>query len=280
MRTIAQRLAWLGVVCCVWTCGAQEAPPVVDPPRQPGQGPEQPREGFPEFGLPPDPSDEAKVKAAAGEKWREAGNLLRDPSFEMHEAQPPAWFSFAEKNPVSWGPFAIAEEMPRTGERSALLELDSEKFGGKTRIHGVIQEFKSAHAPEEVSGWYRVEGWERGAPKQYLQVVVILWGARDPTGQVRGASNLQIAYTLAGVEEAPLSISNRKFVLAGPPEPAEGEWVRFEVHPRKDFNAMWGTDPTGFEYVRVLFEVRFDEKDEGTPPARAKVYYDDLYAGE
>ena len=42
---------------------------------------------------------------------------------------------------------------------------------------------------------------------------------------------------------------------------------------------MWGAVPEGFDKMRVLFEVRYDEKQAGATPAEADVYYDDLYMG-
>lgn len=245
----------------------------------------------------PPPSD-------ATEAETERANLLRNGSFE--EGQEP-WFSFAERNPISWGGFDITDTRARTGARSARLVLDSTGNDRPTRIHGVIQEFRSEYAPNRLSGWYLVDEWQRGTPKQYIQVVVILWGARDPSGVVRTANNLQIAYTLAGVEEPPLQIGNRRFVLSGPKDPVIGEWIPFEFNPRADFKAQWGVDITNFEFVRVLYEVRYDHMARATepapagdsqpgdppatppstpvtpeppPPARAIVYYDDLYAGE
>ena len=273
--------------------GNPPAPPVVDPPRpqpqeppspepaplptpQPGQGPEQPREGVPEFGLPepppeppPDPPPEPPTEDA---------NLLKNPSFE---AGMESWYSMHERNPISWGPFSVDNAAARTGERGALLTLDSSTRKGRTCILGAVQEFPCERAPERVGGWYRVDQWERGSPKQYLQVVVILWNVRQPIPNVRGATNVQIAYTLAGVEAAPLSISNRKFVVTGPPEPVVGEWVHFEVRPREDFLEHWKVDFNQFEYCRVLFEVRYDDLPPDAPaPARAIVSYDDLYASE
>lgn len=245
-----------------------QLPPIVDPPRQPGQGPEQPRQGFPELGL-PDPPQPGTAD--------EPVNMLVNPSFE--EGIEP-WFSFAERNPISWGPFTVSDAMPRTGAQSAVLEMDSSKYPGKTRIHGAIQEFKPRHAPATVGGWYRVEGWERGTKKQYLQAVVILWNVRERIPGSRGFGNVQIAYTLAGVEEPPLSISNRKFILSGPPEPVQTEWIHFEVHPREDFKQQWGFDFEDFEYCRILFEVRYDDHQETDAPSRGTVYYDDLYAIE
>lgn len=249
-------------------------PPVVDPPRQPGQGPETPRQGIPELALPDPPADTKPAPDPAPDADRP--NLFVNPSFE--DGQDP-WFSFADKNPVSWGPFSITDTRARTGTHSAILEMDSAKFKGKTRIHGAIQEIKSTHVPDTIGGWYRVENWERGTKKQYLQVVVILWNIKERIPDVR-TTNVQIAYTLAGVEEAPLNISNRRFILSGPAEPVQNEWVHFEIHPRKDFKEQWGIDFSGFEYARVLFEVRYDGQAETEPPSRASVWYDDVYAWE
>lgn len=251
-------------------------PPVVDPPRQPGQGPETPRQGFPELALPDPPATRPDDPQPDPEADPDRPNLFVNPSFEDGQD---TWFSFAERNPMSWGPFSITDTQARTGTHSALLEMDSAKFKGKTRIHGAIQEIKSTHVPATIGGWYRVENWERGTKKQYLQVVVILWNIKEQIPAVR-TTNVQIAYTLAGVEEAPLNISNRRFILSGPAEPVQNEWVHFEIHPRKDFKEQWGIDFQGFEYARVLFEVRYDGQAEGEPPSRANVWYDDVYAWE
>lgn len=280
---------FLALVAALWLSSHQ--PPVVDPPKpvptpepdaptapespppQPGQGPEQPREGVPELGLPDPPAPGGTPTEPDQSK-----NLLKNPSFE-DGIEP--WFSFDKRNPISWGPFSRSDTVARSGGHSVMLSLDSSTRKGPTCILGAIQEFPCERAPETISGWYRVDAWERATPKQYMQVVVTLWNVRQPIPNVRGASNVQIAYTLAGVDAAPLSISNRKFVLAGPPEPVLNEWIRFEVHPRKDFLEHWKVDFNQFEYCRVFFEARYDglAKD-ATTPARATVYFDDLYAGE
>lgn len=283
-------------LACVISCSTLQPPaanPVVDPPRpappadpagqppsapgtqpgvQPGQGPEQPREGVPEFGLPEGPKEDGPSEPDPSK------NLLKNGSFE-EGAEP--WFSMHDRNPLSWGPFTVTDTVARSGKQAVMLSLDSTTRKGRTCILGAVQEFACERPPARISGWYRVDEWQRGAPKQYLQVVVILWNVRQPIPNVRGANNVQIAYTLAGVERAPLSISNRKFVVAGPPEPVVGEWVRFEVTPRQDFMDHWKVDFTQFEYCRVLFEVRYDElPKDGATAARAVVVYDDLYAGE
>jgi len=61
-------------------------------------------------------------------------------------------------------------------------------------------------------------------------------------------------------------------------DPALDEWVPFQVNVRDDFLKLWGAVPE-YEKIRVLFEVRYDDKAKGEGPAEADVYYDDLYFG-
>lgn len=214
------------------------------------------------------------------------GNWFVNAGFEDG---PDPWWSFAAENPFAWSHFSITEDRARGGRRSALLNMDSTRYEDPSvRIYGVIQEAASGAAPEKLSGWYRVEGWERGTTKQYLQVVVIVWNARRLPSGVRNAGNYQMAYVLGGVDAAPLNITNRKFIMAHPEhgsavgdarESVQDEWIFFEFDLREDFRKHWGVEPRDFECLRVLFEVRYDDRKADEPPARARVYYDDLYLG-
>ena len=38
--------------------------------------------------------------------------------------------------------------------------------------------------------------------------------------------------------------------------------------------------PTGFEKIRVLLEVRYEEREVGGPPVGGKVWWDDVYMGD
>ena len=133
-----------------------------------------------------------------------------------------------------------------------------------------VQEF-----PETISGYYRVEGWQRRTPKQYLQFVVILWGA-DTHPEI---TNTQIRYILAGSPTPPIAISNARFIVLGPPEPRTGEWVPFARNLRRDWLEQWGSVPRRFEFLRVLFEVRYDEAPNLPPGGMGDVFFDDLYLG-
>ena len=204
------------------------------------------------------------------------GNMLVNPSFEDG---PEPWWSFHEEKPWVWGDFEVTTDHARTGERSARLVMDSDESRLKARVYGAVQEITPDHCPGYLSGWYRVEGWERGTEKQYIQVVVIVWRPdEEPEGMNWG--NYQVAYTMAGVTENPLpDIANRAFVVTGPKDPVEGEWVFFELELAEAFREKWGMTPENFEYLRVLFEVRYDDR-RGEEFARGDVYFDDLYLGD
>jgi hypothetical protein len=147
-----------------------------------------------------------------------------------------------------------------------------------------VQEVAPSEFPELISGYYRVENWLRGTPKQYLQFVVILFAPTNLTKDKEGAaltapfSNYQIRYPLAGISEEPFLIANAFFKFLGTEDPRQGEWVYFESNIKQDFQELWGAVPEGYSKIRVLFEVRFDDKEAGSP-AEADVYYDDLYMG-
>ncbi len=265
MRSLATALCAAAFVCV--PAFAQELPPEPVKPAQPVR----PQTTRPPPSVEPGPD----------------GNWFVNAGFEDG---PDPWWSFAAENPFAWSHFSVTEERARSGRFSALLDMDSTRYEDPSvRIYGVIQEAASGVAPEKLSGWYRVEGWERGTPKQYLQVVVIVWNARRLPQGVRSVGNYQMAYVLGGVDAPPLTITNRKFIfthakrgplLAGAPDPVQDEWVFFEFDLRDDFRTHWGIEPRDFESLRILFEVRYDGRTADEPPARARVYYDDLYLGE
>lgn len=214
-------------------------------------------------------------------------NLLGDPGFEAHERWDegqPWWNSLKVQGSQAWVEFDIAEGEGRSGGRAAHLHMDSSAQPGPTRVHGVVQEMVPPAMPRYVSGWYRVENWERGAEKQYLQTVVV---SRRPSNapanlmRARGGNySVQLAMTLAGAEEPPLFMGNRKFEVTGPAEPVEGAWVFFEFDLHELFTKHWGRVPEDSDGVRIFFEVRYDKKPSAEPVARCDVYFDDLYFGD
>ena len=203
------------------------------------------------------------------------GNLFGNPGFE--EGEEP-WLSLTTE---AWGkPFSVSPDQARTGASSALLELRSSEAGaGPARVYGVVQEVSPAELPETLSGYYYVDRWERGTPKQYLQFVVIVHEARNIPPEASPATNHQVRYLLAGVDSPPIAISNARFVMVGAGEPQQGQWVYFERNLRSDFEQLWGAVPEGFSKLRILFEVRWDDRQPSDGPSAADVYYDDLYLG-
>jgi hypothetical protein len=204
-------------------------------------------------------------------------NLLENPGFE--EGEEP-WFSLDSE---AWGkPFTVSTRQAHSGSQSALLELRSDDSGPeRTRVYGVVQEVSPEEFPEVLSGWYYVENWRQGTPKQYLQFVVVVFGAEKlpPEVQSLGVTNFQLRYVLAGVDEPPLQIGNARYVMVGAGEPKEGTWVYFERDIRQDFLDLWGVVPSDYDRIRVLFEVRWDERSPDDDPSTGNVYYDDLYLG-
>ena len=100
----------------------------------------------------------------------------------------------------------------------------------------------------------------------------------DPTN--KPFPNYQLRYVLSGIDRPPLQIVNAKYVFSGISEVQQGRWKNFDFDLHSDFRRHWGQVPKGFTKLRILFEVRYDEKTAGEDEVRADVYYDDLYLGE
>lgn len=214
---------------------------------------------------------------ACGEKAAGTGadvpaNLFENGSFESGEDP---WISLTTE---AWGtPFSVTSDRAHSGKQAAFLELRAKPEDVGARVFGVVQELgPTEEFPEVISGYYRVEGWVRGTPKQYLQFAVIAFADTNLPGRDYG--NHQIRYLLAGVPEEPFDITNAKYVFLSREDPPTDQWVYFEVPVRQDFVEQWGDVPEGYEKLRLLFEVRYDEKRPGAE-AKADAFYDDLYIG-
>ena len=194
------------------------------------------------------------------------GNVFQNPGLE--EGHDP-WFSLREPE------FILAEDIVRTGKASALLKMRAYPKREGTEVFDLVQEVTPEQIPEILSGHYKVTAWTPGTRLQYLQFVVIVFGANNLPGD---NPNHQIRYILAGIDEEPFVIDNAHFVFLDSEDPPLEQWVPFKVNVRDDFQRLWGAAPKGFEKIRVLFEVRYDSKAPGETP-EADVYYDDLYFG-
>ena len=197
-------------------------------------------------------------------------NLLMNESFEAGKEP---WFALVTPN---WESFEITDRSANGGRHSAYLGLRAPSSTVGTKIVGVVQEVSPSEFPRRLSGFYHVEHWRRGTQKQYLQVVIIVFA--DPTN--KPFPNYQLRYVLSGIDRPPLQIVNAKYVFSGISEVQQGRWKNFDFDLHSDFRRHWGQVPEGFTKLRILFEVRYDEKTAGEDEVRADVYYDDLYLGE
>ena len=205
-------------------------------------------------------------------------NVLAIPDFEECTDAAPApcapWFVLKPPN------FELSD-VAHTGEKSAYLQMREPPEAVGAKVFYLVQEVAPSEFPEVLSGFYRVDNWLRGTEKQYLQFVVIVVGADNapPDADGKPFSNHQIRYILAGINAEPFEISNAKFVFLSRTDPSSGEWVPFQVNVKQDFIDLWGSVPEGYDFIRLLYEVRYDDKIPGSGTAEADVYYDDLHFG-
>jgi len=199
-------------------------------------------------------------------------NLILNPGFEEGEIGW-EWLQWSK----AWAPFEICTNRSYEGSRSALLKVSSAGENRSTIVWGVVQEIGIPDEfPDCLEGYYLVEKWSRGAEKQYVQVVII-----DLTKKVLG-SNAQIRYILSGVNTSPLNLKNAHYVFVDPErktQPIQGRWIKFSINPSKNFEENWGYIPSSGHRVRLLFEARFDSREEDDLDSEAYVYYDNLYFG-
>jgi len=195
-----------------------------------------------------------------------SGNLFGNPGFEVGRDP---WFSLKEPQ------FLVSEKRAHSGKSSALLFMRDPPEATGAKVYYLVQEIKPAEFPDVLRGYYYVEGWKKSTGKQYLQFVVIVFGGSNLPTDV---PNHQIRYPLAGIDSPPFGISNAYFIFLGNDEPVQGQWVPFEANIKQDFQRLWGVVPKDYEKLRILFEVRWDDKTAGESAA-ADVYYDDLFTG-
>jgi len=215
-----------------------------------------------------------ETQSAAGGPWT-GRNMLANPGFEQGRV---GW-SYRDQSP-HWGDFRVVDSPVRSGQGAAQLRLHH----GPTlprrpvKVYGVVQQLTPERVPESVGGYYRVDHWDKSseAIDLYIQLVAVVWLEAE-AGEA--PANQQIRYYLAGLDEPPFLLRNARVEFVAKGAPVLGEWQRFEVPLRADFQRLWGGDPQGLSKIDLLFEARWDNM----PPrssVRADVYFDDLFAGE
>jgi hypothetical protein len=216
----------------------------------------------------PAPTAEARPTLTPGAYEPPAGsaNVFGNPGLEEGNKY---WFALHQQT------VETTTTVAHSGQASAYLNMRDAAEATGAKVYYLVQEVAPAEFPELISGYYRVDNWVRGTEKQYLQFVVIVFAPTNLGGQY---PNYQIRYPLAGISQDPFPIANAFFVYLGREEPRQGEWVYFETNIKEDFQEKWKAVPEGYSKIRVLFEVRYDDKELGNA-SEADVYYDDLYMG-
>lgn len=214
--------------------------------------------------------DEAKPPSSSSASLP-TGNLLMNSGFESGDRP---WTCLGGEPSAC---FTVSQEQQHTGASAARLRMRDPVTEEGAKVYYLVQELEGGEFPEVVRGFYRAENWMKGTRFQYLQFVIIAFG---PENFPADAPNYQMRYPLAGIDSRPFEIGNAHFVFVDTREdPVQGEWVPFELEVKADFERLWGQAPEGFEKLRFLFEVRWDNKLPGVGAPEADVYYDDLYAG-
>ena len=193
-------------------------------------------------------------------------NLLENAGFEDGEDP---WFVLGNSG------FERSVEIAYSGEASARIQLDAAAEASGTARSNLVQDLEAEGFPEIISGVYRIEDWTEGAPVQFVQVAAIVFDADNLQGEF---PNHQVHYILAGTASDPDLETNIRNVQLGD-ELTLNQWVRFQANLSQDFSELWGAIPEGFELIRLVFEVRYEDKEPGSAPVQADVSFDDLFLG-
>jgi hypothetical protein len=150
------------------------------------------------------------------------------------------------------------------------------------------QEISPPRFPDRVAGWYRVDQWEYAGDEGGLQLQIIVVAIGDPrTREIVESNdpevnpaldNFQLRYQLAGPTDEPEDGGNVRHRVIGTGPPDLGSWQHFDLPVKSDFEQRWGSVPSNYRRLRIMFAVRWDDKEEGAA-LHADVYYDDLFFG-
>jgi hypothetical protein len=266
-RIALARHAWLALSLIVLACGESVTPE------------------------PPDPAAVARTEQPAAQERVPTpllvGNQLRNPGFEAGTQD---WGKIGGSEAVG---FEVVSEPVHAGRGAAHL-VASWQPGRRERpvsVKGAAQEISPPRFPDRIAGRYRVERWENTPDPGALQLQIIIGVVGDPRileivqsddpdepEAHPDLDNYQLRYQLAGPTEEPEDGGNIRNRVIGKGPPELGNWVRFDLPVKSDFEQSWGGVPANYRYLRVMFNVRWDDKEEGAA-LHADVYYDDLFFG-
>jgi hypothetical protein len=212
------------------------------------------------------------------------GNQLINPGFEDGED------GWGDMQGTRWIGFEIVDEPVHSGEYAARMLITWQPGDREKPIsaRGAVQEISPSRFPDRLAGWYRVDHWENPSDQTLLYLDVAVGAVGDPRAHDvvipddpelhPSLDNYQIRYYMAGLTEPYENLLNMRAKNVGEVSPILGEWVHFDFPIKADFQQLWGAVPADFQYLRVFFETRWEEKEEGAA-LRADIYYDDLFFG-
>ena len=242
----------------------------------------------------PEPSDQAAPaqRETPAVEWRVptpllVGNQLRNPGFE---ADTEGWGRIEHRDVAG---FEVVGEPVHSGRGAAHL-VASWQPGNPERpvsVQNAVQEISPPRFPDRIAGWYRADRWEYASDQGALQLQIIVVAIGDPrTREIVQSNNpdgpevhpkldnFQLRYQLAGPTEEPEDGGNIRTRVIGEGPPELGSWVHFDLPVKSDFEQRWGSVPAKYRRLRIMFAVRWDDKEEGAA-LHADVYYDDLFFG-
>ncbi len=215
------------------------------------------------------------------------GNQLRNPGFE---AGAEGWGLGGRRDSLA---FEVVSEPVHSGRAAARL-VASWRPGRQERpvsVRSALQDISPPRFPDRVEGWFRVDRWESQSERSPLRLQVIVAAIGDPRTRDIVATdgpedsdvhpeldNFQLRYQLAGPSEDPEDGGNFKHRVVGSGAPELGRWQHFDLPVKADFQRRWGAVPENYRVLRVMFVVRWDDKEAGAA-LHADVYYDDLFFG-
>ncbi len=266
-RAALARRAWLALPLIALACGEPATP---EPPDQVAVTPTE------------KPAEQPRVPTPLL-----VGNQLRNPGFEADDV---GWGEIDHRKQVY---FEIVGEPVHSGRGAAHL-VASWQPGSHERpvsLRSAIQEISPPRFPDRIAGWYWVDRWEDTPDPGALQLQIIVGVIGDPRTLeiVRSddpdepeahpeLDNFQLRYQLAGPTEEPEDGGNIRNRVIGKGPPKLGSWVRFDLPVKSDFEQRWDHVPANFRQLRVMFAIRWDDKEEGAA-LHADGYYDDLFFG-
>lgn len=192
-------------------------------------------------------------------------NALLNPGFEEGSSQ---WETSPRED---WQLYAIADGVAHSGQHSLQLSLAG---GLPQHVAGGVQILRGAPLPEFLSGFYRVDGWQRGDPPRYVQFEVITHGPDAPDGLTDHTLRFVIGGLDASVSDPPGTAT--VFLRRGDPAT---RWTYFAYPIASVFEQRFGAPPQSFDSIELSFEARFDAPPGSGAASGMTAYFDDLYAG-